>query len=103
MKSQQKRCPKECDTLLLELWKAGEDAFPGMLFNKFHGLFCAGWLFIHRYHIPVQVSKESNESLKHIMDKSMNLLVSMMVTVGQCELISALIQGNLKTDVLGKK
>merc|ERR1712238_596794 len=51
LKSQKKRDPEECDDKLYELWNAWQAAFPGMKFNKFHGLFCGTRNFIHKYHM----------------------------------------------------
>ena len=57
LKSQQKRCPDECDEKLFTLWKAWQDTFPGQSFNKFHALFCAIRSFIHTYHIAGRATR----------------------------------------------
>ena len=103
LKSQQKRCPNECDKKLFTLWKAWQDTFPGQSFNKFHALFCAIRSFIHKYHMAGRISEESNESFNHIMDKKMTLLALMPITVGRVNLVNARTQGNLKADVSDKK
>ena len=103
LKSQRKRCPNECDQKLFMLWKAWQDTFPGQSFNKVHALFCAIRSFIHKYHMARRVSKESNESLNHVMDKKMTVLSLMPITVGQVNLVSERTQGNLKVDISDEK
>ena len=37
-------------------------AFPGKVFNKYHGLFCTIQVFMHNHHIAGQVSEKSYEA-----------------------------------------
>ena len=62
LKSQKKRDPAAYDNIFYVLWKAWQKAFPGKLFNKFHGMFCTIRHFIHKYHMVEQVSEESNKA-----------------------------------------
>ena len=62
LKSQKKRDPAVRDDKLYVLWKAWQKAFPGKLFNKFHGMFCTIRHFIHKYHMAGRISEESNEA-----------------------------------------
>lgn len=73
------------------------------MFNKFHGIVCAVRFFVHGYHMAGRVSEECSKLFNRGMDKEMNYLASIPVMAGRVELVSAQIQGNLKTDTLEKK
>ena len=62
LKSQKKRSPTACDKKLFLLWCEWSCAFPGMKFNKYHGMFCAIRRFVHKYEMVGRISDESNEA-----------------------------------------
>ena len=86
-KSQERRCPKECDDLLYELWWAWYYAFPGMEFNKFHGLFCGMRNFVHKFESAGRFSEEACESYMAVIEKLKNMLRGMSQTEKRCQLI----------------
>ena len=102
-KSQERRCPKECDDLLYELWWAWYYAFPGMEFNKFHGLFCGMRNFVHKFESAGRFSEEACESYMAVMEKLKNMLRGMPQNEKRCQLISARSQGNLKQSTYAPK
>ena len=62
LKSQKKRSPSVCDDSLFNLWMCWNCAFPGMKFNKFHGMFCTIRRYMHTYHMLGRISEDSNEA-----------------------------------------
>ena len=93
----------ECDQILYALWCGWEDAYPGQKFNKFHSAFCAVRNYVHKYHMAGRVNEESTEAFNSVLERVKNLLKSMKTTVGQVDLMSARMQGNLKVENLEPK
>ena len=67
LKSQKKSPPSVCDDKLLNLWMRLQCAFPGMKFNKFHGMFCTMRRYVHTFHMVGIISEESNEAFNEIL------------------------------------
>ena len=103
MKSQRKRSPAICDKKLFRLWCAWEVGFPGMKFNKFHGLFCTVRHFVHEYHMAGRVSEESNEAYNGTLKHVKGPLRAMPVKGKRIETITNRAQRNIKGPVLDAK
>ena len=88
------------DDKLFWLWNRWEDAFPGMKFNKFHGLFCTVCKFVHEYHMMCRVSEESPEGYNATLAKTKRLLNRMPFKNKRVQTITARTQANLKEVVL---
>ena len=95
-KSQEKRCPMECDDLLYELWWAWKYAFPDMKFNKFHCMFCGMRNFVHRYESAGRFSEESCESYMTVLEMLKKMLQGMPQTESRVNLIAARGQSNFE-------
>ena len=79
-------------------------AFPGMTFNKFHGLlFYTARNFVHTYRMAGSILEESNDSSNAVLANMKRLLQCMPATVGQKELVNTRTKGNLKGEFLKPK
>ena len=74
LKSQKKRDPEVCDELLFRLWCSWEDAFPGISFNKYHGLFCAVRRYAHKFLMTGRISEESGEAYNATQEEVKRIL-----------------------------
>ena len=103
LKSQKKRCPRECDDKLFSLWCRWSYAFPGMKFNKFHGMFCAIRKYVHEYHMAGRISEESNEAFNATLAEIKGRLRCMPVTSTRIKVTNARTQSNLNGEMLDNK
>ena len=83
LRSQQQQDPAECDRKLYDLWREWENAFLGMKFNKFRGLFCMCCNFSHTYHMTCRVSEESNGVCNAVLTDTMQMLGFVPRTTGR--------------------
>ena len=103
LKSQKKRSPSVCDDKLFELWYRWQCAFPGMKFNKFHGMFCTIRRFVHRYEMAGRISEESNEAFNGTLADIKAMLRCMPTTTTRVEVTNARTQSNLNGDIMQEK
>ena len=103
LKSQNKRSPTVCDNVLFRLWCGWEDAFPGMSFNKYHGMFCAIHDYVHQYHMAGRVSEESNEAYNGTLKEVKRILRCMVSDESRTQKITERSQINLNSGVVDKK
>jgi hypothetical protein len=103
LKSQKKRSRLVCDAKLFALWMSWQCAFPGMKFNKFHGMFCCIRRFVHTYEMTGRISEESNEAFNATLAHVKTRLRCMPTTSTRIETTNARTQSNLNGEVLDVK
>ena len=100
LKSQKKRSPMICDNKLFRLWMSWQCAFPGMKFNKFHGMFCCIRRYVHTYEMTGRISEESNEAFNGTLADIKTRLRCMPTTSARVAVTNARTQNNLKGEIL---